>query len=107
MDQFAPRIIVPKERIDIDNLALVRYLSVNDYPIAHFPYGTATLMPLHSQVSAYKKHKLIQPGGQTLGIDGSDQRLDYAREHFSAEGIQYVCKSFLQPLNSPIADLLA
>ena len=26
-------------------------------------------------------HKLIQPGGETIGVDGSDQRLNYAREH--------------------------
>ncbi|UCE52593.1 MAG: class I SAM-dependent methyltransferase [Desulfobacterales bacterium] len=49
--------------------------------------------------AAFYLHKLIQPGGQTIGIDGSDQRLNYAREHYSAEGIEYVCKNLLQPLD--------
>jgi ubiquinone/menaquinone biosynthesis C-methylase UbiE len=44
-------------------------------------------------------HRLAQPGGQTVGIDGSDQRLNYAHKHYAAEGIEYVCRDFLQPLD--------
>lgn len=39
-------------------------------------------------------HKLTQPAGQIIGIDGSDQRLNYAREHHRADGIEYVCRNF-------------
>ena len=38
-------------------------------------------------------NKLTQPGGQTVGIDGSDQRLDYARERHSGDNIEYVCRN--------------
>lgn len=44
-------------------------------------------------------HQLVQPGGQAVGIDGSGHRLDYARRHYQADGIEYVCKNFCEPLN--------
>jgi ubiquinone/menaquinone biosynthesis C-methylase UbiE len=44
-------------------------------------------------------HQLTQPDGQTIGIDGSDHRLDYARKHYSAEGIDYVRRDFLQSID--------
>jgi len=44
-------------------------------------------------------HQLTQPDGQTIGIDGSDHRLNYARKHYSAEGIDFVCRDFLQSLD--------
>ncbi len=44
-------------------------------------------------------HKLAQPGGQTIGIDGSDQRLKYAREHHRCDGIEYVCKDISDSLD--------
>ena len=44
-------------------------------------------------------HKHTQPGGQTVGIDGSDQRLKYAREHYRCDGIEYVCKNISDSLD--------
>ena len=44
-------------------------------------------------------HQLTQSDGQTIGIDGSDHRLDYARKHYSAEGIDYVRRDFLQSID--------
>ena len=44
-------------------------------------------------------HKLTQPGGQTVGIDGSDQRLIYAREHHRGDGIEYVCRNISDSLD--------
>jgi len=44
-------------------------------------------------------HQMIQPGGQTVGIDSSEKRLTYAKEHYSGTDIQYVCKDILEPLD--------
>jgi ubiquinone/menaquinone biosynthesis C-methylase UbiE len=44
-------------------------------------------------------HQLTQPDGKTIGIDGSDHRLNYARKHYGAEGIDYVCRDFMQSLD--------
>ena len=35
-------------------------------------------------------HRLVQPGGEVVGIDHSQSRIDYAVEHYSASGIFYV-----------------
>ena len=44
-------------------------------------------------------HQLVQPDGQAIGIDGSEHRLNYAREHYNADGIEYVSRDFMQPLD--------
>jgi ubiquinone/menaquinone biosynthesis C-methylase UbiE len=44
-------------------------------------------------------HHLCQPGGRTIGIDGSNQRLQYAREHYSGDGIEYLCRNFCESLD--------
>jgi ubiquinone/menaquinone biosynthesis C-methylase UbiE len=49
--------------------------------------------------TTYYLNKLTQPGGQTTGIDGSDQRLNYAREHHRDDGIEYVCRNFSDSLD--------
>ncbi len=43
-------------------------------------------------------HKMIQPGGVIVGIDASEQRIEYAREHYSARGIHFTCRDIRQPL---------
>jgi SAM-dependent methyltransferase len=35
-------------------------------------------------------HRLVQPGGEVVGIDQSQLRIDYAAEHYAASGISYV-----------------
>ena len=35
-------------------------------------------------------NRLVQPGGEVVGIDHSQQRLDYAMEHYAESGISYV-----------------
>jgi SAM-dependent methyltransferase len=35
-------------------------------------------------------HRLVQPGGEVVGIDHSQQRIDYAVEHYAENGISYV-----------------
>jgi ubiquinone/menaquinone biosynthesis C-methylase UbiE len=43
--------------------------------------------------------KLASPGGTSVGIDGSVTRLEYAREHYGSEGIEFVNKNILEPLD--------
>jgi ubiquinone/menaquinone biosynthesis C-methylase UbiE len=35
-------------------------------------------------------HRLVQPGGTVVGIDGSEERLAYATNHYGRDGIQFV-----------------
>jgi len=37
-------------------------------------------------------HRLVQPGGEVVGIDHSQPRIDYAVEHYSENGIFYVLR---------------
>lgn len=43
--------------------------------------------------------KLVQPDGIVVGIDGSEKRIEYAKEHYGAKGIEYKCKNILEPLD--------
>jgi len=43
-------------------------------------------------------HKLIQPGGLVVGVDGAKQRIEYAEKHYSTEGIEFKCKDIRCPL---------
>jgi SAM-dependent methyltransferase len=35
-------------------------------------------------------HRLVQPGGEVVGVDLSQSRIDYAAEHYAASGIAFV-----------------
>jgi len=37
-------------------------------------------------------HTLVQPGGTVVGVDGSEKRIEYAKKHYSNEGIDFKCK---------------
>ena len=41
---------------------------------------------------------LAQPGGRTLGVDIAPQRIDFARRHYQAEGLEFVVKDIREPL---------
>ncbi len=43
-------------------------------------------------------HRLVQPGGEVVGIDGSPQRIAYAKENFSESGIAYLQRNVRDPL---------
>ncbi|SNQ60983.1 conserved hypothetical protein [Candidatus Methanoperedens nitroreducens] len=34
-------------------------------------------------------HKLVQPGGVAIGLDGSEKRIEYAKEHYNDNGIKF------------------
>jgi SAM-dependent methyltransferase len=44
-------------------------------------------------------HKLVQPGGVVIGIDGSEKRIEYAKKRYGAKGITFKCKNILNPLD--------
>lgn len=44
-------------------------------------------------------HKLIQPSGIAVGVDGSEKRIKYAKAHYSVDGIEYKCKDIRKPLD--------
>ncbi len=44
-------------------------------------------------------HKLVQPNGTVIGIDGSEKTVEYAKKHYGAEGIEFKCKNILEPID--------
>lgn len=44
-------------------------------------------------------NRLVQPGGSTVGIDSSEKRIRHAEEHYSAEGVEFACRDFREPLD--------
>ncbi len=43
-------------------------------------------------------HELAQPGGITVGVDCSEGRVSFAKEHYGRNGVEFVCKDVRQPL---------
>ena len=44
-------------------------------------------------------HDLVQPGGTVVGVDGSAERLDYARKKYGRKGIEFVQGDITRPLD--------
>lgn len=44
-------------------------------------------------------HRIVQPQGSVVGIDFSEERLRYARNNYSGEGIEFICRDIRQPLD--------
>lgn len=45
-------------------------------------------------------HRLVQPGGTIIGVDGSEKRIEYAKKHYGIEGIELKCKDIQKPLDN-------
>ncbi|MDN3512897.1 MAG: methyltransferase domain-containing protein [Candidatus Brocadia sp.] len=43
-------------------------------------------------------YKLIQPGGVAVGVDGSKNRIEYAKGHYGDQGLDFICKDIREPL---------
>ncbi len=43
-------------------------------------------------------HRLVGPGGSTVGVDISEKRIEYGRSHYSSHGMEFVCKDIRLPL---------
>jgi ubiquinone/menaquinone biosynthesis C-methylase UbiE len=48
--------------------------------------------------TSFHLHKLVQPNGQVVGVDISEDRINYAKKHYSRKGIEYVCRDICDPL---------
>lgn len=48
--------------------------------------------------TTYHLHKLIQPEGESIGIDFSQQRIDFAKAHYQRERIQFQCRDIRDSL---------
>jgi ubiquinone/menaquinone biosynthesis C-methylase UbiE len=44
-------------------------------------------------------NRLVQPDGQTVGVDIGEQRIEYAIEHYNEAGIEYVTGDIRKPLD--------
>ena len=44
-------------------------------------------------------HKLIQPGGKIIGVDGSEKRIAYAKDHYGFNGIEFKYKNIIAPID--------
>jgi ubiquinone/menaquinone biosynthesis C-methylase UbiE len=44
-------------------------------------------------------HKLVHPYGSVVGVDGSEQRIRYAKEHYRAYGIEFYRRDMREPLD--------
>lgn len=44
-------------------------------------------------------HKLVQPGGSVVGVDGSQERIQYAREKYGQEGVSFATRNLSEPLS--------
>jgi len=49
--------------------------------------------------TTFHLNRLVQPNGQTVGVDIAQQRVDYAKKHYSGEGIEYVVGDIREPLD--------
>ena len=45
-------------------------------------------------------YKLVQPGGIVVGVDGSEKRIKYAKEHYAHHGIEFLCKDIREPFRN-------
>jgi ubiquinone/menaquinone biosynthesis C-methylase UbiE len=48
--------------------------------------------------ATFHLHKLVQPGGTAVGMDIARQRIDYARQHYRAEGLEFTVRDIREPL---------
>ena len=44
-------------------------------------------------------NKLVQPNGETLGVDFAEQRVEYAWTHYRAGNLKFLCKDIREPLD--------
>jgi len=50
--------------------------------------------------TTYYLNQLVQPGGEVVGFDFSEQRLKYAKENYSDKNISFICKDFTKPISN-------
>lgn len=49
--------------------------------------------------TTYILNELVKPDGSVVGVDGSEKRIEYAKNKFSAQGIEFIRRDILKPLD--------
>ena len=49
--------------------------------------------------TAYHLNRLVQPGGATIAVDVAEQRIQYAKTHYSADNISFIARDIRDPLD--------
>lgn len=49
--------------------------------------------------TTYHLNRLVQPNGETIGVDYSQQRLDFAEARYRDRGLTFVCRDIRDPLD--------
>jgi SAM-dependent methyltransferase len=49
--------------------------------------------------TTFHLNRVVQPGGHSLGLDIAAQRIDYARAHYQAPGLEFRIKDIREPLD--------
>jgi SAM-dependent methyltransferase len=49
--------------------------------------------------TTFHLNRLVQPEGQTIGVDAARQRIEYAKTHYSDDGIEYLIADIREPLD--------
>ena len=44
-------------------------------------------------------HYMVQPDGEAIGIDSSEQRIEYAKKHYGKNGTCFSCQDIFAPLD--------
>ncbi len=50
-------------------------------------------------ITTFHLNGLIQPDGQTVGVDIADQRIEYAKSNYAGKGIEYYVGDIREPLD--------
>jgi ubiquinone/menaquinone biosynthesis C-methylase UbiE len=43
-------------------------------------------------------HRMVLPGGEALGLDFAPSRYEFARSHYAAPGVEFLCRDVREPL---------
>jgi len=49
--------------------------------------------------TSFYLYKLVQPNGEVVGVDISEERIKYAKKHYDEKGIKYICRDIRDPLD--------
>lgn len=49
--------------------------------------------------TSYYLHKLVQPNGEVVGVDIAEERITYAKKHYSKKGLEFLQRDIREPLN--------
>jgi ubiquinone/menaquinone biosynthesis C-methylase UbiE len=49
--------------------------------------------------TSFYLHKLVQPNGEVVGVDIAEERIKYAKKHYSKKGIKYIIRDIRSPLD--------